>query len=79
MELNEACKTGNLERVKELIAGGADVNIQNNDGYTALIFASAYDYISVVQELILHGAKYESNPLRGYLTLVLGGTNSPEY
>ncbi len=36
MELIYSCKLGDLERVKQSIERGADVNFQNNDGSTAL-------------------------------------------
>jgi hypothetical protein len=39
--LLEACKKGQLERVKELIAQGADVNAKRNDGVTILMQACA--------------------------------------
>jgi ankyrin repeat protein len=37
--LMAACVRGHLETVKQLIAHGANLNAQNNDGHTALMFA----------------------------------------
>ena len=39
----EASSDGNLETVKLLIENGADVNIKNNDGKTALDLADFED------------------------------------
>ena len=41
MDIFHAAKTGNIDRVRELIAAGADVNQQNNDGCTPLHWAAS--------------------------------------
>ena len=43
-ELYEAIITGDLERVKELIENGADVNYKDEHGKTPLIYAAQYGY-----------------------------------
>jgi serine/threonine-protein phosphatase 6 regulatory ankyrin repeat subunit B len=50
MEFIEEVENGNLENVKF----GADVNLQNKYGYTALIKASGNGYTNVVKELLLN-------------------------
>ncbi|WP_419420736.1 ankyrin repeat domain-containing protein [Legionella sp. D16C41] len=40
--LHKAIKTGDLERVRELILKGADVNLENKDGQTPLSIAAKY-------------------------------------
>ena len=42
MDLFEAADQGKIERIKELIEEGVDVNLQKENGYTALILASLY-------------------------------------
>jgi ankyrin repeat protein len=44
------------EVVHELIIGGADLNLQDENGNTALIWAIAYECVEIVNELILHSA-----------------------
>lgn len=39
-KLIQACEDGNLEKVKFLIDEGADINARDNQGYSALFFAS---------------------------------------
>jgi hypothetical protein len=56
MDIFEACKTGNLERVKELIQSGVDVNTKNNDGIVPLHNATRSGYTDIVRELIAAGA-----------------------
>ena len=41
----------NLEFVKTMLEYGLDVNIKDNDGDTALIWASMYDYTEIVKLL----------------------------
>jgi len=47
-ELNKsllvAAENGNFEKVKEYLYDGADIDAKSNEGYTALIFASARGY-----------------------------------
>ena len=56
MDIFQAAKTGNIDRVRELIAAGADVNQQNNDGWTPLHWAAYNGHQEVVQALIAAGA-----------------------
>jgi len=46
--LIEASKSGDIEKVKRLLAEGADVNARDADGWTALIHASWHGYTPVV-------------------------------
>jgi ankyrin repeat protein len=51
-----AAGQGNYGAVEELVRSGADVNITNNKGETALDFAAHAGYASISQLLIHHGA-----------------------
>jgi hypothetical protein len=55
-EFYQAVKDGNLERVQELIAAGANVNHVDDDGETALIHASWKGHAAVVAALLAAGA-----------------------
>ena len=46
-----ASYNGHLEIVKFLIENGADINIKNNDGKTALDFAEENDYKNIIELL----------------------------
>ena len=55
--LIKASEDGDINKVKQLIEEGADVNhAENKDGNTPLIWASRYGYFNIVKELIEHGA-----------------------
>ena len=56
MDIWTACRKGNLERVRQLIQEGQDVNRDDSVGSTPLIWAAAYGQDQVVQELIRAGA-----------------------
>ena len=56
MELWEACSEGDLERVRQLIQEGQDVNRGYRYGITPLMYAANNGHDQVVQELIRAGA-----------------------
>jgi len=56
--LAEAAENNNLEKVKKLIKAGANLDLQDDDGNTALIWASYSNYIEIVKELIKAGADW---------------------
>jgi len=51
----------NLEIIKLLIETGADVNLKNSDGETALDIAKSYEKQAVIDYLIANGAKGKDN------------------
>ena len=42
--------------IRVLIEGGADINLRDEDGYTALYWAQEYNYRRIVKLLKKHGA-----------------------
>lgn len=56
LELIEAVQDGNIERVRELIASGADVDQQDEQGWTPLNFAAGKGNTAVAKLLIEKGA-----------------------
>jgi ankyrin repeat protein len=56
-DLFNAARDGDLSRVKGLLASGADVNVKNSDGATALFAASFSGHLDVVQALLANGAQ----------------------
>lgn len=57
MELVEAVRSGDRESVSELIAGGADVNQQDKQGWTPLNWAAGKGDLEMIQLLLRHGAR----------------------
>lgn len=47
---------GNLEMIKYLLEKGADINVKNEDGSTALMTASMYGNLEIIKYLIENGA-----------------------
>src|SRR5690349_25022756 len=64
-ELIGAAGSGNLARVKALIAAGADVNVKTGDGVTPLIAASDSGYEDVVQALLVGKAAVNARTSNG--------------
>lgn len=68
--LMKAAKNGNNWELKSLLTSGADVNLTDRDGWTALMYACRYqENVSIVDSLIEAGAqvkiknKYDLSPL----------------
>ena len=55
--LHWACIHGHLECAKALLGAGADINKQDNNGWTPLMNAAINGRIEVVRELLKRGAK----------------------
>ena len=56
LKLIEAVKAGNANAVVELIESGADVNQQDEQGWTPLNWAAGKGDIAVLKSLLNHGA-----------------------
>ena len=56
MDIRRACREGDLERVRQLIQDGQDVNRGNRYGWTPLMLAAEVGDANVVVELIRAGA-----------------------
>ncbi|NWH92148.1 MYPT2 phosphatase, partial [Aegithalos caudatus] len=53
----QACIDENLDMVKFLVENGADVNQQDNEGWTPLHAVASCGYLNIAEYLISHGAK----------------------
>jgi ankyrin repeat protein len=60
---------GYLDIVKVLVENGADVNIQDKNGNTALIYTSYYGYLEIVQHLIDKGVDINHQNKDGWAAL----------
>jgi len=66
MDIWEAASAGKLDRVKELVSGGANLEAKSENGYTALSEAVRGDCTDVVQFLLEHDADTEcEDPMSG--------------
>ena len=54
-QLIEAAKSGDVERVEQALAAGADVDSRDAAGATALMFAAHGGHLDAVQALIAAG------------------------
>ena len=71
-QLMKAAKTGSLWLVKSLIKSGANVNLCDNEGYTALMYALRYqNSTEVVDYLVQNGARLNDKNDFGTSTLAL--------
>ena len=70
-----ASQNGHLDVVRELIGKGAQIDMQANDGYSALIVASQNGHLDVVRELIGKGAQIDMQENNGYSALIVASQN----
>jgi ankyrin repeat protein len=55
-ELHECTQSGDLERVQQLVEGGANIEETDEEGMTALLLASLEDHFEIMVYLVEHGA-----------------------
>jgi hypothetical protein len=66
----------NKEIIKRLLKAGANINHQDNKGWTALIFASRYGQEQKVKDLLSFGADVNIKNNEGHTALSLAATNN---
>jgi len=67
--VHEAALDGDIEQVKLLISQGADVNAENEAGWTPLHCAARYGHIDVVEWLLARGANVRARDASGQTPL----------
>jgi ankyrin repeat protein len=70
-ELFKSIEAGNLEKVKSLLASGADVNIRSVNGFTPLHWSAVYGRTDIVGELLSSGADVNAKDSDGKTPLHL--------
>jgi ankyrin repeat protein len=65
-DLHFAAQAGDVSEVKRLVAAGADVNVQDENGNTPLKYASAEPHPEVLRTLIALGASPHMSDRRGF-------------
>ncbi|MEM1177674.1 MAG: ankyrin repeat domain-containing protein [Acidobacteriota bacterium] len=73
LDLAEASAAGQMERVRELIDGEADVNEPGGDGFHPLTLAATYGRVEVAEALVAAGADPSSAAANPTLTTPLHG------
>ena len=58
--LFEAVKSGNVDRVRQILDAGADVKAQDQDGFTVLMHAAFGGHLDVVRVLLAAGGRIPS-------------------
>jgi ankyrin repeat protein len=74
-ELLESAQLGQLDRTKDLLASGADVNTADRRGFTPLMWASASGDAALVRQLIENGAVVDRRANDGSTALMLASVN----
>jgi len=71
MNIFDAVENGDLESLKKLVSGGANVEAKSNFGNTPLICASINGHLEIVKYLIEeHNANVEAKDNYGYTPLI---------
>lgn len=73
-DLIDVASKGKIQKVKALLAKGADANAKDNDGWTALMMASWKGHSEVVNVLLAKGADVNANN-NGMTALILASEN----
>jgi hypothetical protein len=80
MDIIEATLNGNTQLVSMLLSNGADINLQKNDGWTALMLAARYSNtdsnVETVKLLLDNGADINLQKNDGWTALMLAARYS---
>lgn len=76
--LRRAASNGDVASVQKLIANGADVNAQDNHGYTALIDAASKGHLAILRLLLDANADPNLQTSYGATALSLASAHHPE-
>lgn len=76
LELLKATWWGPLDRVKELIESGVNVNFLDGSGSTPLISASAVGQTAIVKYLLEHKADINAQNIEGFTALMMAAVNN---
>jgi len=74
LDMIQAAYDGDEARVEYFLKKGANINAVDAEGYTAIIYASAYGYHGIMQKLIDKGAKV--NQFKNDVNPVFAATNN---
>lgn len=66
LELHHAAKNNDLKKLKLLLLNGGDIDEQDGNGSTALIYASSVGNLEAVKYLVENGANKEVKDNLGY-------------
>lgn len=66
----EVSRSGEIEKVKSLLAEGADVNVSGEDGVTALMAACENGHVGVAELLLTYGAAVNTQDKDGWSALM---------
>ena len=69
ISINTAAEEGNIEAVKQHLAAGTDVNAEDDEGWTALVYAIVKDREKIVELLIANGADVNAKMSKGWTPL----------
>lgn len=65
-----AVRSGSINAVRCLLENGAELEVANHRGKTALVYAAKYGYYDILEELLLHNVNLEAKGLDGRTALI---------
>lgn len=74
-ELTKYSNKGNINKVKELVERGANVNAQNDYGYSPMFYASRQNKLNIVKYLVENGAIVDIENRFGETPLMVASVN----
>jgi len=68
-------KENNLIDLIKLVNHGTNINEKNDDGYTALVYASCHGYFEIVKYLVQHNAEINEKTILRNTALIMASSN----
>ena len=74
--LLDAARDGKMAKIEDLLAKGADINVQNAEGWTPLMFAVAAAHTKLTKLLLEKGADVNIKTKKGWTPLMIAAKHN---
>ena len=77
LNLIDLMKDGKFDKIEDAVKDGADVNVRDKNGWTPIMYSSAYFHDAEITRLFINaGADIDARNLKGATSLMIAAWNN---